>query len=166
MLEEVKLALRITTNEFDTEIQNLIDAAIADLTLSGVIAEKAQNTVDPLIKRAIVTYCRAHFDYDDKAADRLLQSYTLLKAHLTLAEDYNSYVVTFIVTAGNLPVDEATVTVDGVTKLTNSRGEVVFTTTKFRTDLDYVVTKNGYQTVESSIYVEGSRTVEVVLNPI
>ena len=58
MLAEVKLALRVTTTDFDTEIQSLIDAAVADLTLAGVAAEKAQSTTDPLIKRAIITYCK------------------------------------------------------------------------------------------------------------
>lgn len=90
MLEEVKLALRETTNILDVEIQGLIDAAIADLKLSGVAASKAEDTTDPLIKRAVITYCRAHFDYDDKAADRLTQSYAMLKSHLSMAEDYRA----------------------------------------------------------------------------
>jgi uncharacterized phage protein (predicted DNA packaging) len=89
MLDEVRTALRVDGNELDTEIQGLIDAALADLALSGVSPNKAQKeTADPLIKRAVVIYCRAHFDYTDQAAERLLQSYAMLKAHLTLAEDY------------------------------------------------------------------------------
>mgnify|MGYP000672228719 CR=1 FL=1 len=36
MLEKVKLALRITTDAFDSEIQDLIDAALADLGIAGV----------------------------------------------------------------------------------------------------------------------------------
>jgi len=90
MLDEVKLALRITSNDLDVEIQSLIDAAIADLKLSGISPAKAEDITDPLIKRAIITYCQAHFDYDDKAADRLLQSYIMLKSHLALAEDYRA----------------------------------------------------------------------------
>lgn len=88
MLDEVRSALRVDGNELDAEIQGLIDAAVADLTLSGVDPAKAQAMTDPLIRRAVVIYCRAHFDYADQAADRLLQSYAMLKAHLTLAEDY------------------------------------------------------------------------------
>lgn len=88
MLDEVRSALRVDGNELDAEIQGLIDAAVADLTLSGVDPVKAQAMTDPLIRRAIIIYCRAHFDYADQAADRLLQSYAMLKAHLTLAEDY------------------------------------------------------------------------------
>ena len=88
MLAEVKLALRVTTTDFDTEIQSLIDAAVADLTLAGVAAEKAQSTTDPLIKRAVVTYCKAHFGYDNPEAERFQQSYDMLKAHLTLSQEY------------------------------------------------------------------------------
>ncbi len=88
MLDEVRTALRVDGNELDTEIQGLIDSAAADLSLSGVDPTKVQAMTDPLIKRAVVIYCRAHFDYADQAAERLLQSYAMLKAHLTLAEDY------------------------------------------------------------------------------
>ena len=88
MLDEVRSALRVDGNELDAEIQGLIDAAIADLTLSGVDPVKAQAMTDPLIKRAVILYCRAHFDYADPSAERLLESYQMLKAHLTIAEDY------------------------------------------------------------------------------
>ncbi|MFZ5816297.1 MAG: head-tail connector protein [Bacillota bacterium] len=88
MLDEVRTALRVDGTDHDAEIQGLIDAAVADLTLSGVDPAKAQAMTDPLIKRAIITYCRAHFDYADPSADRLLHSYGMLKAHLTMAESY------------------------------------------------------------------------------
>lgn len=90
MLSEIKSALRIDGSEADTEILGLIDAAVADLKLSGVDPIKAALLLDPLVKRAVIIYCRAHFDYDDKAADRLLQSYAMLKAHLSMAEDYRA----------------------------------------------------------------------------
>lgn len=90
MFDEVKSALRVDGNELDTEIQGLLDAAKADLTLSGVDATKAQNATDTLIKRAIILYCRANFDYADPSAERLQQSYTMLKAHLALADGYRA----------------------------------------------------------------------------
>lgn len=93
MLSDVKAALRIDDSAFDLEIQDLIDSAKADLQLSGVSEVKVNDSTDPLIKRAIIIYCRAHFDYDDKAADRLLQSYVMLKSHLTLTEEYSAEVV-------------------------------------------------------------------------
>ncbi len=88
MMDEVRSALRVDGNDLDAEIQGLIDAAIADLTLSGVSSQKANDKTDPLIRRAVIIYCRAHFDYADQTAERLLRSYTMLKSHLSLAEDY------------------------------------------------------------------------------
>jgi uncharacterized phage protein (predicted DNA packaging) len=86
MLETVKDALRVSGNDLDTEIQDLIDAAKADLVLSGVIKDKVEDT-DPLIKRAIIVYCKAHFGYDDMG-ERFEKSYVSLKQHLTLSAEY------------------------------------------------------------------------------
>lgn len=88
LLDEVKIALRITTVDLDVEVQGLIDAAVADLILSGVAAEKAADDTDPLIKRAVIVYCKANFGYDNPDADRLTRSYDMMKMHLTLAGDY------------------------------------------------------------------------------
>lgn len=91
LLIKVKTALRISgSNEaFDSEITDLIAAARDDLALSGVSRIKTDATdPDPLIERAIKTYCKAHFGFDNPDADRLHDSYVLLKQHLTLAGDY------------------------------------------------------------------------------
>jgi len=94
ILNDVKVALRIaaTTTDFDGEINDLISAAIDDLKLAGVAADKAIDT-DPLIKRAITTYCKAYFGYDNPDADRFWRSYESLKMHLTLSADYNTEAV-------------------------------------------------------------------------
>lgn len=88
MLQTVKVALRISTatTAFDGEIQTLIDAAKADLALSGV---KEVDTTDPLIARAVVTYCKANFGWDNAEAERLQKAYDMIKSHLTMAADYN-----------------------------------------------------------------------------
>jgi uncharacterized phage protein (predicted DNA packaging) len=165
LLDDVKTALRISigTTEFDTEVQDLIEAAKADLGLSGVVNEKVIDT-DPLIKRAVVVYCKANFGYDNPEADRLQKSYDLLKTHLTLSDDYVCYTVTFTVTSGGTPVDGASITIGDTTKKTNSQGVAVFTTTQKNIDLHYTVVANGYQSVEGSVYVDGSKTVGVVLS--
>lgn len=90
LLEDVKLALRITSSAFDTEVQDLVEAARQDLILSGVSQNKAQDENDPLIKRAITVYCKAHFGYDNPEAERFQQSYNMLKAHLTLSQEYTT----------------------------------------------------------------------------
>jgi len=88
MLEDVKTALRVSGDDLNLEIHDLIEAAKADLILSGVHESKVVDT-DPLIKRAIIVYCKAHFGYDDpKITERFEQSYISLKQHLTLSIEY------------------------------------------------------------------------------
>ena len=92
MLQDIKDALRVSGNDLDTEIQDLIDAAKADLQLSGVHPSKIIDT-DPLIKRAVVVYCKAHFGYEEPAqAELFLRSYLALKAHLALSKEYTEAV--------------------------------------------------------------------------
>lgn len=88
LIDSVKTALRITTAAFDGEISDLIAAARQDLVLSGVLPAKADSDEDPLIKRALSVYVKAHFGYDNPDHERLLASYDMLKSHLTLAGDY------------------------------------------------------------------------------
>jgi len=78
--------LRINGTDFDDELQDLIDAAKADLVLSGVHKDKTDDK-DPLIKRAIIVYCKAHYGYDDMG-ERFAASYEGLKQHLTLSAEY------------------------------------------------------------------------------
>ena len=85
MLEKVKLALRVTTNEFDTELTDLINAAVADLGIVGVTA--ASTTTDALLIRAITTYCKANFGEPDEY-DRLKASYDEQKAQLISCTGY------------------------------------------------------------------------------
>jgi len=87
LLDDAKLALRISSSAFDSEISDLIDAAKADLQLSGVDETKLIDT-DPLIKRAVMTYVKANFGFDNPDADRLCAAYDMLKAHLTLSVEY------------------------------------------------------------------------------
>jgi uncharacterized phage protein (predicted DNA packaging) len=92
ILDDVKIALRVTNTAFDSEILDLIDAARQDLILSGVTTLKANDDTDPLIKRAIITYCKANFGFDNPDADRLQKSYDMLKMHLSLSTEYTEAV--------------------------------------------------------------------------
>lgn len=87
MLDKVKLALRITTNAFDNEINDLIDAALADLGLAGVTT---LTTTDALIIRAVITYCCANFGESDNY-DRLKKAYDEQKAQLQTASGYTDW---------------------------------------------------------------------------
>lgn len=85
LLDDVKMVLR---TDMDDEVFDLIEAAKADLQLSGVSSRKIVDT-DPLIKRAITVYCKANYGYQDPyVAESFLKSYNMLKSHLTLSTDY------------------------------------------------------------------------------
>ena len=88
LIDDVKLALRITSNVFDKEVEDLINAARQDLILSGISQSKAYDENDPLIKRAVTVYCKTHFGYDNPEAERFQQAYNMLKTHLALSEEY------------------------------------------------------------------------------
>lgn len=91
MLEKVKLALPIPikSTAFDSEIEDLIAAALADLGIAGVSnADKS----DPLIIRAVITYCRANFGTPDPDYyDRMMASYDAQKAQLSMATGYTDW---------------------------------------------------------------------------
>lgn len=89
MFESVKRALRVSHDLLDDEIRDLIDAARMDLVQSGVSSDKAGSEDDPLIKRAVITYCKAHFGLSQVDSEKYQKSYEMLKNHLALAGDYN-----------------------------------------------------------------------------
>ena len=87
MIERVKLALRITTYAFDQEIADLIDAALRDLGIAGVTND---DITDPLIIRAVITFCKCNFGQPDDY-DRLKASYDEQKAQMSMATGYTTW---------------------------------------------------------------------------
>lgn len=95
LFDKVKLALRASGTAFDAEITDLIEAAIADLRLVGIVVTETQEegspteVDDPLLVRAIVLYAKAESGFFDDA-ERYRASYDYLKCSLSLAGDYNA----------------------------------------------------------------------------
>lgn len=89
MLAKVKLALRISTNAYDTELSDLIDSAKLDLGIAGVIVPQP---VDALVTKAIITYCKMSFGLPEDY-DRLKRSYDEQKAQLSNATRYTDWTV-------------------------------------------------------------------------
>lgn len=87
ILDKAKMALRITTDSFDEEITDLIDAAKLDLGVAGVTLP---GTLDALCDKAIITYCKVHFGEPDEY-DRLKASYDEQKAQLSMATGYTTW---------------------------------------------------------------------------
>lgn len=89
MLAKVKLALRISTDVYDSELNDLIDAAKLDLGIAGVVVPQ---TVDALVSKAIITYCKMSFGLPEDY-DRLKRSYDEQKAQLSNATGYTDWEV-------------------------------------------------------------------------
>lgn len=87
MLDAVKKACRVTAAAYDDELNDLIAAAKADLTLAGVAQERANDETDPLIRRAVKTFCRMNFGAPENY-DKLKASYDEQKAQLQGASGY------------------------------------------------------------------------------
>ena len=90
-LELIKLSMRITTDQFDQELEKLMAAAILDLGIAGV-ADSAAVTSDPLVLTAVTTYCKMHFGEPDEY-DRYKKSYDEQKAQLSTATGYTDWEV-------------------------------------------------------------------------
>ena len=87
ILSAVKMALRISTNDFDMQLQDLVEAAKLDLGIAGVVLP---STMDAIVRTAIITYVRLHFGQPDDY-DRLKRSYDEQKAQLSTATGYTTW---------------------------------------------------------------------------
>ena len=89
LLEKTKLALRVTVNNYDSDLNDLIDAAKLDLGIAGVALPAS---LDAVCERAIITYCKVHFSaLSDGEYARLKASYDEQKAQLGTATGYTNW---------------------------------------------------------------------------
>jgi hypothetical protein len=87
MLEKVKLALRISTTAYDSELTDLIESAKLDMGIAGVVIPE---TIDALVTKAIITYCKMSFGLPEDY-DRLKASYDEQKAQLQTGTGYTDW---------------------------------------------------------------------------
>lgn len=87
MLELVKIALRITSTAYDTELTGLIKAAQKDLGITDIAVIDIN---DELTARAIITYCKMHFG-DPENYDRFKASYDEQKAQMSMSSQYTNW---------------------------------------------------------------------------
>lgn len=91
MLDAAKTALRITTDAYDEQIEQLIESAKLDLGIAGV-AIPCPKLPDAIVKTAIITYVRLHFgDLDSSVFEKLKASYDEQKAQLSMATGYTNW---------------------------------------------------------------------------
>ena len=95
MLERVKLALLITTDDFDSELNDLINAAAKDLGIAGVDGLViTTETDDALLIRAIITYVGYQFELIHGSMDRsgaFKKSYDEQKSQMGMATGYTTW---------------------------------------------------------------------------
>lgn len=87
LVTAAKLAARITTTSFDSQIGDLLDAAALDLGVAGV---EVPTTLDALVQQAEITYFLMHFGQPDQY-DRLKKSYDEQKAQLVTCTGYTDW---------------------------------------------------------------------------
>ena len=88
-IAKVKTALRISTDVFDDELGSLIDAAILDLGVAGVVVPAS---IDSIVNLAVITYCKMNFGLPEDY-DRLKKSYDEQKAQLATSTGHTDWLV-------------------------------------------------------------------------
>lgn len=95
MLEKLKLALQISDNSFDAELNDLIQSAIIDLNIGGVFSpDLIETTTDAILIRAIISYCAYHFEMTHGSLDKsdaLKRAYDEQKAQLSMTTNYTNW---------------------------------------------------------------------------
>lgn len=76
LIDDVKVALRVTSDAFDPEVEMLVEAALRDLQRVGIPDEfLVDGPTDPLVRAAVCMYAKAHFGFDNSEAPRFDESY-------------------------------------------------------------------------------------------
>ena len=99
LIDDIRLRLRLSNTAYDTEVNDLIEDAKADLLAVGLKTEKmaafeTNPDSEPLIKNAIAFYVKANFGYDNPDYEGLLEAYEMRKQKLWLdVDDIDFYAV-------------------------------------------------------------------------
>lgn len=88
ILDYCKLTLRITSDVYDEQVETLIAAARTKMQVGGVLAEKANDDTDPIVRLAIATFVCSTFGLDNKEREPLGQSFESLVTQLKGTAEY------------------------------------------------------------------------------
>lgn len=88
MLDKIKLALRISHNKLDDDIQHNITAALLDMQRVGIkVDDKPDDKPDDIICSACEMYIKWQYDYLGKGA-QWERNYTQLRNALSQSSNY------------------------------------------------------------------------------
>ncbi|QUI24877.1 DNA-packaging protein [Vallitalea pronyensis] len=88
LIDDVKLALRISHTAIDSDIQDVIDACLMDLKSSGIVIPDEKKEEYALVKQAVKTYCKANLGLENTESEKYQRSYDLLKQHMSLIAEF------------------------------------------------------------------------------
>lgn len=91
LIDKVRMACRLTTNTYDSQLDSLIKAALKDMEITDI---SNLDETDPLIEEAVMTYCRMKFGYATLPADqydRLQAAYNDRKSALIMSSGYTDW---------------------------------------------------------------------------
>ena len=74
--DDVRVALRVSSEALDPEVDALVAAALADLRRVGVpeaLLDEADP--DPMVRMAVLMWCKSRFGYDNDEAPRFEEAY-------------------------------------------------------------------------------------------
>lgn len=89
LINDVKVALRVSSAAYDAEVAALVAAALADMRRAGVPkAALSEESPDPLARMAVLLFCKARFGYDNDEAPRFEAAYRQTVADLASSPTY------------------------------------------------------------------------------
>lgn len=76
LLDDVRVALRVTHEMTDVEIQGYIDMAFADMSRVGIRQSLLDpESPNPMVRHAVVMFCKGSYGFDNSEGERFLMAY-------------------------------------------------------------------------------------------
>lgn len=95
LLDKVKVACRVTSAAYDDELTDLIAAALADMGITDIspaVLTSDDAAINPLVRQAVVTFCRANFGTPSTDVyTRLKEAYDEQKAQMLMSSSYTDW---------------------------------------------------------------------------
>lgn len=84
LILKLKNAIRVKSDSANEELEDLTEACLLDLKISGV---SITDQTDALFRQALKLYCKAYYGYDDDS-EKFKAAYAALKDSMALSGDY------------------------------------------------------------------------------
>lgn len=75
LIDDIKVALRVSGPATDSEVGMWVEAALADMERVGIDPSMLAGDPPPLVKAAVACYAKAHYGYDVEERPQFEASY-------------------------------------------------------------------------------------------